>query len=260
MISNQVEIRRLVRQLQEIGLASGDVVMVHSSFKALGIKEPETILMALLETLGESGTLFMPALSYLQKPPDIHITNQTPSCVGFLSEYFRCRSGTMRSVHPTHSVSGVGRHAQAWLDDHIHDHTPCGPHSPFNKLLHNKGKILMIGCGLEPNTTMHAIEEYIQPAYLFDPPMTYTITDSQGKTFKKSYTPHNFWQGRAIQRYDRVEAILDTTGMSSGRIGNAKSYLIQAERLFEAALERMHTDPLYFVDVKPELVKIKHSK
>jgi aminoglycoside 3-N-acetyltransferase len=242
----------LAEQLHTIGLERGDVVMVHSSFKSLGIQDPEEIILALLGILGESGTLFMPTLSYLQKPPNVHDTNLTPSCVGFLSEYFRCRAGTQRSLHPTHSVCGVGKLAHNWLEDHIHDHTPCGTHSPFNKLIHQQGKILMIGCGLEPNTAMHAIEEYIQPAYLFDSPQTYTITDSQRKTFEKVYIPHNFWGGRAVQRYDRVEGILNAAALSSGMLGNAKAYMIQAEALYQAALECLRSDPFYFVELGAE--------
>jgi len=110
---------QLANQLQEIGVKRGDVIMVHSSFKSLGIKDPEQIILALLEVIGVSGTLLMPALSYLQKPSDVHDTNRTPTYVGFLSEYFRCRTGTQRSIHPTHSVCGVGRQAHEWLDDHI---------------------------------------------------------------------------------------------------------------------------------------------
>jgi aminoglycoside 3-N-acetyltransferase len=240
----------LGEQLHDLGLVTGDVVMVHSSFKSIGIQDPEEIILALLQTLGDSGTLLMPALSYLQKPPHIHHTNLTPSCVGFLSEYFRLRTGTIRSLHPTHSACGVGRKAPAWLTDHILDHTPCGTHSPFNKLLHYRGKILMIGCGLEPNTTMHAIEEIIQPDYLFNPPMMYSITDSQGRSFEKEYIPHNFYQGKAIQRYDRVAGILNESALSAGRLGRAKTFLIQAEPLFQAALECMRSNPYYFVDIR----------
>jgi aminoglycoside 3-N-acetyltransferase len=248
-------ISRLAEQLHNLGLERGDVVMVHSSFKSLGIKDPEDIILALLEILGETGILLMPALSYLQKPPNVHDTNLTPSCVGFLSEYFRCRAGTQRSLHPTHSVCGVGRLAHEWLDDHIQDHTPCGPHSPFHKLLHHQGKILMIGCGLKPNTTIHAIEEYIQPAYLFGPPQNYTITDSLGRNFEKAYITHNFYEGRAIQRYDRVEGILNEAALSSGILGNAKTYLIQAEALYQAGLERMRSDPFYFIELGRETTR-----
>jgi aminoglycoside N3'-acetyltransferase len=56
----------LIDRLRSLGLRRRDVVMVHSSFKALGIAAPELIIVALLETLGESGALLMPALSYEQ--------------------------------------------------------------------------------------------------------------------------------------------------------------------------------------------------
>jgi aminoglycoside 3-N-acetyltransferase len=236
----------LAGQLRDLGLRRGDAVMVHSSFKSLGIRDPELILSALLEMLGESGTLLMPALSYQQDPPAVHDTNATPSCVGFLAEYVRKRPGTLRSVHPTHSVCGLGGQAHAWLDDHILDNTPCGPHSPFSKLPLHKAKILMIGCGLEPNTMLHAVEELVRPPYLFDPPLTYTITDAQQNTFQKEYIPHNF-RG-VIQRYDRVEGLLSGDAIRAGAVGNAKSYLLRSEILFPAALARLQDDPWYFVD------------
>ncbi len=249
----------LVNQLQTLGVHEGDVLMVHSSFRSLGLKDPELILRSLLQALGESGTLLMPALSYTQQPPNLHDNRVTPACVGFLPEYFRLRPGTLRSLHPTHSVCGVGAQVHAWLDDHIEDRTPCGPHSPFNKLFQRGGKILMIGCGLEPNTTMHAIEEYAVPPYLFAPPMIYTLTDSTGRTFDKEYIPHDFWQGRAVQRYDRVEGILSAPALAEGNIGYAKSHLIQAQALFPAALNCLKADPFYFVDVQGHEDEFSHK-
>lgn len=236
----------LVSQLQALGLGRGDVVIVHASFKALGVKEPELILMALGEVLGNTGALLMPALSYLQQPPDIHDTNLTPTCVGFLSEYFRRRPGTVRSLHPTHSVCGVGAQLSSWLGDHLEDCTPCGPHSPFYKILHAPGKILMLGCGLAPNTAMHALEEHAPPPYLFAAPKIYTMTDASRRTFEKEYIPHNF-QG-VTQRYDRLADLLADSDMSRGMVGNAPSFLIRGEALLEAPLARLRAEPFYFVD------------
>ncbi len=236
----------LVTQLRALGLQRGDVVMVHASFKALGIKDPELLLRALLETLGESGLLLMPALSYEQQPPDVHDTHSTPTCVGFLSEYFRQRPGTVRSLHPTHSVCGVGAQAPAWLSDHLEDHTPCGPHSSFHKILHTPGKILMLGCGLEPNTAMHALEEHAPPPYLFAAPRVYTITDANRQTFAKEYIPHNF-QG-VTQRYERIADLLTDSAISRGLVGNAPSFLIRGEALLGAPLARLRAEPFYFVD------------
>lgn len=236
----------LCQQLLHLGLNAGDAVMVHSSFRSLGLKDPELIIQALCQVIGSAGTLLMPALSYLQVPPLVHNTRQTPTCVGFLSEYFRQRPGTRRSVHPTHSVCAIGMKVDFFLADHIQDQTPCGRNSPFNKLFHHHGKILMLGCGLKPNTTMHAIEEYIRPPYLFGETVQYTITDDRGITFVKDYIPHNF-QG-VSQRYDRVEGLLGAPELVTGLVGSAQAHLIDSQALYTGCIERLHQEPCYFVD------------
>ena len=237
----------LTGQLEALGLRGGDVVLIHSSFKSLGIPDPEDFIQAVLGAIGQQGTLLLPALSYAQNPAEVHSTLTTPTCVGFLTEYFRRRPGTRRSVHPTHSVCGVGSEVQSLLGDHSQDTTPCGAHSPFNKLLHHpRGKILMAGCGLRPNTSMHAVEEYARPPYLFGDPVTYTITDDRGQTYQKVYTHHGF-KG-AVQRYDRVEGILKEPDLHSGQIGQASCWLIRAEALLEKALQKLNGNSFYFVD------------
>ena len=56
---------RFKRDLLELGVKPGDMVLVHSSMKALGTEcAPEEIIDAMEEVLGEEGTLLMPALTY----------------------------------------------------------------------------------------------------------------------------------------------------------------------------------------------------
>lgn len=239
----------LANQLRALGVRPGDLLMVHSSFRSLGVGDPEIVIRALLAVLGEQGTLLMPALSYLQEPRHVHSTRDTPACVGFLPEYFRTRPGTLRSIHPTHSVCGAGAAAERLLSAHASDTTPCGPRSPFHAVLRQGGKILMLGCGLRPNTAMHAVEEYARPPYLFGPPITYTITDEQGRTFEKTYTPHDF--AGYSQRYERVAGLLDGAALREGTIGQAHSHLIDGEALFDRALSRLREDPLAFVERAP---------
>jgi aminoglycoside 3-N-acetyltransferase len=231
-----------------LGVGEGDAIMVHASFKALGAVPGgiETLIGALLEALGESGTLLLPALSYMQEPRDIHDTRSTPSNVGAIPEYFRLRSATKRSLHPTHSVCGVGRLTETLLGEHHLDTTPCGPHSPFRKLLDHGGKVVLLGCGLKPNTTMHAIEEYAEPPYLFGPECEYQITDLSGKSFKKSYRTHGF-DGWA-QRYDRVALLPDTGFLRRGKVLEAETCVLDGAGLRQAALARLAEEPFFFVE------------
>ncbi|MEM7655745.1 MAG: AAC(3) family N-acetyltransferase, partial [Bacteroidota bacterium] len=198
---------------------------------------------------GPAGHLLFPSLSYQQvhrQQPRFH-WRDTPSNVGALPEWFRQQPESIRSIHPTHSVSGQGPDIAALLGGHEQDDTPCGPNSPFHRLRSWGGQILMLGCGLGPNTSMHAIEELVEPPYLFDP-LPYSIEmHSPGGSCIQSYRPHGF-QGW-VQRYDRIESLLQKqAGLRFGYVGPAQSWLIEVPALWEVALRALHQDPWYFVD------------
>jgi len=243
-------IEKLQTDLLNLGLRSGGVLMVHASLRALG-QVPggaESVIQGLLAALGADGTLLMPALSYervTRENPVLDVKN-TPSNVGVIPEIFRKRAGTKRSIHPTHSVCAVGPLAEPLLAPHIEDTTPCGPNSPFHRLPHYNGQILMLGCGLEPNTSMHAIEELVAPPYLYGPPIEYTLVREDGTDLVKTYTPHSFegWE----QRYDRVQDVLPAFALKRGPVLEAEAWLIESAALWEHALPALRKAPLYFVD------------
>ncbi len=244
---------KIISDLQRLGIADGDILMVHSSFRSLGKYElnPEIIISAFLETIGESGTLLMPALSYAQEPNDIHSTSDTPSNVGALAEYFRLRNGTIRSLHPTHSVCGVGPAVKELFSGHQNDSTPCGEFSPFSKILNIDAKIIMLGCGLMPNTTMHAIEELINPPYLFGDFREYKITTCEGEKYTKKYRTHGF-KGY-YQMYDRIKSSYFPGNLySAGYILDANTYVINTKILKKTVLSKLKNDILFFVKPKPE--------
>ena len=242
---------RLTDDLCALGVREGGVLLVHSSLRALGYVDggPETVIQALLAALGSEGTLLMPALSYEHVTPahPVFDVRHTLSNVGTIPEYFRLRPGTCRSVHPTHSVCAVGPRTAELLDDHLLDDTPCGAHSPFRKLRDVGGQLLMLGCGLHPNTSFHAIEELVEPPYLFGESLTYTLIHPDGRVTAKPYRTHNFL-GYA-QRYDRLADVLHEPALHRGRVLAADVYLIDVPAMWDAALAALWRDPLYFVDV-----------
>lgn len=52
---------RLVEDLKKLGVSSGDVIMLHASVKSVGwiVGGPDRVIQALLDVLGEEGTLMM---------------------------------------------------------------------------------------------------------------------------------------------------------------------------------------------------------
>ena len=249
-VSEADVVRQIADDLHAVGVRQGGVLLVHSSLRALGHVPggAETVILGLLDALGPGGTLLMPALSYdhVTRKHPVFDVRRTPSNVGAIPEFFRTRPGTRRSVHPTHSVCGVGSLADALLADHHLDSTPCGSHSPFHYLPDCGGQLLMLGCGLRPNTSMHAIEEIVEPPYLLGTPLTYQLVLADGRVLEKIHRRHDFF-GWA-QRYDRIAHVLDENDLKSGSVLAADVFLIEVSALWDAALAALRQDPFYFVD------------
>jgi aminoglycoside 3-N-acetyltransferase len=248
--ATQHAINQIAADLRAVGVKPGGVLLVHSSLRSLGwvAGGAATVVQGLLQALGPGGTLLMPALSYARVTPQqpLFDVRFTPSNIGAIPEYFRTRPGTLRSIHPTHSVCGVGRLVAELLDQHIEDRTPCGPRSPFRRLPEHHGQILMLGCGLRPNTSMHAIEELAEPPYLFGGVLTYRLIGWDWAATEATYRIHGFqgWQ----QRYDRVTDILGEPQLRRGRVLGAQVDLIEASALMQAVLTTLRRNPLFFVE------------
>jgi len=104
----------------------------------------------------------------------------------------------------------------------------------------------MLGCGLVPNTSFHAIEELIVPPYLFRDAQTCTLRLADGEVVRKEYRLHGFvgWK----QRYDRVMPLLKGKGLVCGKVLDADCHLIDTPAMWAAALSAMEKDPLFFVE------------
>lgn len=242
--------KKIAACLRDLGVLPGHTVLAHSAFKSLGHVPGgiETLIQGFLQAIGTEGTLLMPALSWALRPPEIFNSRLTLTNVGAIPEYFRTRKGTSRSIHPTHSVCAVGRRTHELLDDHGLDYTPCGPHSPFHKVAETNGKIVMLGCGLSPNTTIHALEEYVEPPYLYGPSYVFTITDQQGNTYRKEYRTHGFASHGYTQRYNKVMELDSSSFLARGQVLQATTFVLDAPKLKSAVLKKLKEDPFFFVD------------
>jgi len=241
--------------LVALGVKPGGFLLVHSSYKSLGagVNGPEQVIETLRAVLGESGTLVFPTLSYATVSTGnrvFHI-NDTPSDVGAISEYFRRMPGVVRSLSPTHSCAAIGPGAVDITANNHLDGTPVGENSPFRKLRDYGGQILMLGCGLKPNTSMHGAEELANPPYLFRHSFDYACTDENGITRMLTVRRHHFENRHGedvIQRYDRIKHVLDGNALKTGKVLAATCHLIEAGPMWAMAEAVMRDDPLFFVD------------
>lgn len=238
-----MERERFRSELKELGVSAGDVLMVHSSMKALGTSlTPKEIIEDIENVLGEDGTLLIPALTYENVNPEQPVFDSALSkpCIGLLPRVFQCLDGTERSVHPTHSVCAKGKLAHTLTVGHIMDDTAVGAHSPFMLLPLYKGKLLFIGDILNSCTFMHGIEEIVMPPYIRRIKQRYVV-NGQEREYSGSDT---FGWGAEFQR---IEYILDYPDIKKGKLLSANAYLIDTRALFAAGIAKMRAEPYAFI-------------
>lgn len=190
----------LTDDLTRLGIKRGDIVLLHSSLSSLGwvCGGPESVVLALLDTLGNTGTLVVPTHSgdnsdprEWEHPPVPQewfqvIRDSMPAYdpqttrtrgMGAIAETVRTWPGAVRSAHPQTSFTAIGQNAVDVVSGHSLD-CRLGENSPLAQLEAMKARILLLGVGFECCTAFH-LAEYRLSAPLED--NSFAVTTSKGR-------------------------------------------------------------------------------
>jgi len=250
----------LLRDLRKLGVDRGDVIMLHVSVRAIGwvLGGPDEVIRALLDALGETGTLMM-YVGWESSPYDLsgyqgddreralrawpaYDPETSPSCRqwSILTEYLRCWPGAHRSAHPDSSFVAVGARAEWLTADHPLQYG-MGPGSPLSKLCEVGGKVLLLGSPLERTTLLHHAE------HLADVPGKKTVCyrapvlrEGQKVWIEiEEYDTEGAlpWHGPGEYFFGALGRDALATGVGrAGRVGGAQSHLFGAPRLLRFAV------------------------
>lgn len=230
--------------LRQLGLAAGDVLFYHSSLSRFGAVAggADAVVDAMLEVLGPAGTLAAPGFTFSLKdaPNPLVDLLHSPSEVGVISEALRARPGVRRSRHLTHSVLAVGPRAAELTAEH--SVTPCGPTSPFARLLAWDAKIAMFGVDQNANTCLHAVEEEIHlPRIGYRTIPGARLRDEAGRETDLPAIVHDSHPKYDFNPADRP--LFDCGAMTVTTVGGAIVRLIRGAALRAWAIDALTRDP-----------------
>jgi aminoglycoside 3-N-acetyltransferase len=242
----------IILGLQELGLTKGNIALVHSSLSSFGYVEggADTVIDAMLETVGDEGTIMVPTLTGNSKqnaiiPPTFDPIN-TPCWTGKIPETFRLRKTAIRSLHPTHSVAAIGKHAEYLIANHEKCETPCSMDSPYGKLVKLGGYILLLGVTHSSSTILHLVEEIANSPYHMQPELVAAkLVNPDGTTTTVRCRIHLWGWDRDFNKIDGLLA--DARIMRVHKIGDAMVRLIAARPMVDLVLSELETDSLYLL-------------
>jgi aminoglycoside 3-N-acetyltransferase len=245
-------VQSLSSDLRALGLRAGDTVLTHSSASSLGFVAGgvQAVVQALLDVLGPEGTLVVPThtpdnsdpAGWGNPPvpeswwPVIRAQapgfdkSRTPSrWMGLIAETVRTWPGAVRSDHPQVSFAALGARAAEvtgvqQLDDAL------GERSPLGAIYRLDGKVLLLGCGHDSNTSLHLAEWRQQ-----SPPrgvIGASVRRPDGTSAWISWTD-------VLERTDDFEqvgaAFEAAVGLSAGPVGGAAARLTPQRALVDFA-------------------------
>lgn len=250
-----VSFAELVLDFQKLGLTSGDILLVHSSYKSFGGVEggPQTVIDALRSILTEQGTLIVPTFNYDfcdGKPYDI---KKTPSKMGIISELVRIDSNSKRTLDPVFSFAILGKHRD-YLTSLKNEHS-FGPDSIFAKLRELDAKIMIIGLAYnESMTFFHHIEETQGCDYRYFKEFRGSVTgyDNVERNEKIILFVRDIERG--IQNsVDKMGLIMEQEGIVKNiTIGESTIKLMKVNDVYQRTVEEMKKNPHILIKIKKD--------
>jgi aminoglycoside N3'-acetyltransferase len=231
----------LAEQLRALGVEPGDVLLVHSSYRAVRPVEdgPAGLIAALQEAVGESGTIVMPAWTEDDDSPFDPASTPVSTSLGVVPATFARSPGVVRSAHPF-ACAAIGRHAAAIIADDL----PIPPHrleSPVGRVWEMDGRVLLLGVGHDSDTTIHLAESFARVPY--GVPKHCTVL-KEGRATRIDYLEND----HCCQRFALADEWLTSRGLQrEGRVGGAHARLVRSRDVVDVVRERLTGDPLVFL-------------
>jgi aminoglycoside N3'-acetyltransferase len=261
-VTSPLTVQQLCDDLRRLAVASGDVVMVHASMRAIGEVEgrAQGVVSALDQAVGPDGTVIMNLgarddWAYVSDRPEDereallvgsdpfdYLTTPADPDNGVLAEVFRQTPGTIVNDHPDGRFGARGRLAHQLLanppwDDYY------GPGSPLERFVHMGGMVLRLGADLGTVTLLH-YAEYLVPIEVKRRVRRHHLV--RGSNGPEVRTVESLDDSDGIIDYPGedyfavlLRAYLDTGRARVGAVGHARSELIEGPDLVEFAVEWM---------------------
>lgn len=239
------------KAVNELGIAKGDTLFVHSrlySFGQLGdVQTKEELagafINALISVVGE-GTIIVPTFTFSFCKNGMYDSEKTPSEAGLLSEVFRKKRDVIRSAHPIYSVAVLGKIRDYFLG--ADTRTCFGEDGIFGRI-HKKRdvKIVFIGIGVEGLSQIHYVEELLKVPYRY---MKKFVGHANNKPIEVNFYVRDIKNDAELDMKGKFAAFCAEKGIvKTVPLGNSSISSMRESDIHQCMMEAMTSNPNVFL-------------
>jgi aminoglycoside N3'-acetyltransferase/glycosyltransferase involved in cell wall biosynthesis len=244
----------LKRSLAELGIRSGQAVVVHGALSSFGSLEggAHTVIKVLKVLISGEGLILMPAFTYetaygnirpdrIRKSRSFYPGFPVSKPIGAIAETFRKSEGVSRNFHPQLSFCFWGKEA-ASLSQKYHMSDSLSENSPLGEILSRDGYVLLLGTEFDTVSLLHTAEYLANVPYCDYKSFYGYKEDSQHLVAELRTTGHS-------GEFRKIAGLLflGKVAYTSIRIGGATCHLIKARELVHWAVEFLKKQPDFFL-------------
>ncbi|HLS31687.1 MAG TPA: AAC(3) family N-acetyltransferase [Flavobacteriaceae bacterium] len=258
------QVNSFSKAFSKIGIEKGDVLFIHASILNFGWptdiklnKLPEFLYQALLEKIGEEGTLVVPTFNFDFCNGIPFNKQESPSKnMGVFSEYIRKLRQAKRSFNPMQSVAVIGKHADYLTENDTVTAFSSG--SAFDRLVGLDAKLLLLGADFIYNSVFHWIEQKHEVPYRYWKEFTGTYTDGD---FTQEKTYQMFVRDRTLNaeldfQYIK-QTLIKNNQLKTAKVGNGLIRNYKLSEFIKISEEAMTKNPYFFVINHPKFEKLE---
>lgn len=271
----------LMDVLKSMGMKEGSVVFIHSSMTEFYNFQgtAEELINSIIDVIGSSGTLLMPAYPKCKFAPERDLdnpewidfdVNTTPSGAGYLTEVFRNYPGVKRSINIQHSVCAYGYLAGYFVSEHHLSVTAWDEYSPYYKLFLKDALIFKFGLPHLLPTVHHCTESLLRTRYtyfqhFFNSEVEYRYRDAEGNVaIQRMLFPA---LPRKRKKKKVIECSFDKSQFKKTAISNLHIEMFRANHLLQTLLNQAEEGKVIYKIPSPKsfmmcgkLLKVDRSK
>ena len=237
----EISVVEVAAQLHALGVKEGEVLLVHTSFRAVGPIErgPVGLIEALSLSIGTQGALVLPSWTGDDNQPFDPATTLAAPDLGVVANTFWQLPDVQRSHHPFAFAARGLKAADILSDDLVlppHQHN-----SPVGKVRDCDGRILLLGVNHDANTTLHLAELLAGVTYRSQKHITVLHNN---KPTRIDYLEND----HCCELFNLADGWLKEVGLQSeGLVGHASTKLIRSRDVIDTAVSHLKRNPFAFL-------------